>query len=204
MSSQRRSRSYKTKSRSRSASRSARRRVGRSASRSARRSASRSARRRSRSLRRRRSRSRSALRSASRRSRSARRSRSRSRSRSNEPSDKALYQSVKARIYKQVPKHSAYRSGLVVKAYKAAFKRKHGNSRQPYRGSRSRSRGLGRWFAEKWVNQRGEVGYKYKSDIYRPSRRVTQDTPKTYRELSPSAIRRARSKKSKTGRVDRF
>ena len=159
MSSQRRSRSYKTKSRSRSASR-----------------------------------------SASRRSRSARRSRSRS----NEPSDKALYQSVKARIYKQVPKHSAYRSGLVVKAYKAAFKRKHGNSRQPYRGSRSRSRGLGRWFAEKWVNQRGEVGYKYKSDIYRPSRRVTQDTPKTYRELSPSAIRRARSKKSKTGRVDRF
>jgi hypothetical protein len=116
------------------------------------------------------------------------------------PTDQKLYNSVKARVYKSNPIHSAYRSGHVVQAYKRAFARKHGSSRSPYRGSRSRSRkgsrsrsrkgsrsrsrkgsrsrsrstGLGRWFAERWRNQRGEVGYKYKGDVYRPTRRITK------------------------------
>ena len=37
-----------------------------------------------------------------------------------EPSDKKLYEKVKKEIYKKYPKHSAYRSGLLVKQYKAA------------------------------------------------------------------------------------
>lgn len=135
--------------------------------------------------------------------RSRSRSQFRSRSRPPQPTDRALYQRVKARIYTQNPIHSAYRSGMVVKAYKQAFRKKHGSSRSPYTGER-RKGNLSRWFKEKWVNQRGEVGYRYKSDVYRPSVRVNSRTPKTYRELSPSALQRARRQKSRTGHVDRF
>ena len=138
----------------------------------------------------------------------SRRSLSRSRCRADhpEPTDFALYQRVKDRVYQQNPTHSAYRSGMVVRAYKHAFAEKHGSSRSPYRASRRRrqSGGLARWFKERWVNQRGEVGYKYKSDVYRPSVRVNSRTPKTYRELSRSALRRARREKARTGHVERF
>jgi hypothetical protein len=92
---------------------------------------------------------------------------------------------------------------MVVKAYKKDFGKKYGSSRSPYIGQR-REGSLSRWFKEKWVNQRGEVGYRYKSDVYRPSVRVNSRTPKTYRELSPSALQRARRQKSRTGHVDRF
>ena len=34
------------------------------------------------------------------------------------PTDKKLYEKVKAEIYKKYPTHSAYRSGLLVKEYK--------------------------------------------------------------------------------------
>jgi hypothetical protein len=120
------------------------------------------------------------------------------------PSDPALYKRVKARVYKSIPKHSAYRSGIVVQQYKRAYKKKHGSSRSPYRGSRSRSRGLSRWFREKWRNQRGEVGYKYKSDVYRPTRRVSRKTPRTFKELGSKRISRARREKSRSGHVRRF
>lgn len=151
----------------------------------------------------------------------------------NTPTDLTLYNSVKARVYKSNPVHSAYRSGHVVQAYKRAFAKKYGSSRSPYRGgqnrsarrsrsrsrsrsrgkrsrsgrrsrSRSRSTGLGRWFAERWRNQRGEVGYKYKGDVYRPTRRVNKKTPTTFRELSPRRLSRARSEKKRTGRVSKF
>lgn len=119
------------------------------------------------------------------------------------PTDKTLYERVKARVYRSIPTHSAYRSGRVVQEYKRAFRKKHGSSRSPYRGSRSRSR-LGRWFKERWRNQRGEVGYRYKSDVYRPTRRVSRRTPRTFRELSRSRVSRARREKSRKGRVSRF
>ena len=35
-----------------------------------------------------------------------------------EPTNKKLYEKVKKEIYAKIPKHSAYRSGLVVKEYK--------------------------------------------------------------------------------------
>ena len=41
-----------------------------------------------------------------------------------EPKDKTLYESVKRRVYKKIPKHSAYRSGVLVKEYKEAYKKK--------------------------------------------------------------------------------
>jgi len=72
------------------------------------------------------------------------------------PTNKTLYNRVSARIKKKVPKHSAYRSGLIVKAYKKAGGK--------YSGTKSKGN-LGRWFKEKWRNQRGGVGYK-KKEMY--------------------------------------
>jgi hypothetical protein len=38
------------------------------------------------------------------------------------PKDEKLYNKVKYKVYKNIPKHSAYRSGILVKKYKEAFK----------------------------------------------------------------------------------
>ena len=123
----------------------------------------------------------------------------------NEPVDKALYNKTKKQLYKKYPKHSAYRSGLLVQAYKKAFASVYGPKKNPYTGTKATKKvGLNRWFAEKWLNQRGEVGYKYKSDVYRPTKRITKKTPTTFGELSKKQIKRARTEKYKTGHVKRF
>ena len=119
------------------------------------------------------------------------------------PKDKKLYEKIKKQIYKKIPKHSAYRSGLVVQKYKKTFKNKYGN-KNPYNGKYTQKKGLKRWFDEKWVNQRGEIGYKYKNDIYRPSKRITKKTPITHSELSKKEINKARRLKYSKGRVYRF
>ena len=113
-----------------------------------------------------------------------------------EPKNKKLYEEVKAEVYKKHPQHSAYRSGLLVKEYK----RRGGE----YIGKKNEEKGLGRWYREKWVNTRGETGYKNKSDIYRPSVRVNKDTTTTHKELSAKQIKEARAEKAKNGRVKKF
>ena len=119
-----------------------------------------------------------------------------------EPADIELYNKVKKKIYRDNPKHSAYRSGLLVQQYKKEFKNKYGDL-EPYIGKKTK-KGLTRWFQEKWLNQRGEVGYKFKSDIYRPTKRVTARTPRTFSELSKLQLERARREKALTGRVKKF
>ena len=111
------------------------------------------------------------------------------------PNNKSLYNKVKSEIYAKIPKHSAYRSGMVVKEYK-----KRGGT---YLGDKEEGK-LGRWFKEDWRNQRGEVGYKKKGDIYRPTKRVTKDTPTTHGELSKTEVKRAMKEKATTGRVKKF
>ena len=120
-----------------------------------------------------------------------------------EPVDKNLYNKVKQNVYKKIPKHSAYRSGIVVQQYKKKFSKKYGN-KSPYKGKKTRKKGISRWFDEKWVNQRGEIGYKNKNDIYRPSIRINKNTPTTHNELSKKQIKNARSEKYRKGRVKRF
>jgi hypothetical protein len=120
-----------------------------------------------------------------------------------QPRNMKLYNSIKKKIYKKHPNHSAYRSGLLVQAYKKEFKKKYGN-KEPYNGKKTSKKGLKRWFKEEWLNQRGEIGYKYKGDVYRPSKRITKKTPKTFKELNKKQIHKARTKKRKYGRVDKF
>ena len=105
----------------------------------------------------------------------------------------ALYKKAKAKYANM--KHSAYKSSLIVKDYK-----KRGGK---YRGSKTK-KGLTRWHKEKWRNQRGEEGYKKKGDIYRPTKRISEETPTTMNELSKSEIQTARKKKKTKGRVDKF
>ena len=77
-----------------------------------------------------------------------------------------MYEKVKKETYETYPKHSAYRSGLLVKRYKELGGK--------YKGKESSKFGLNRWFKEKWENQRGMTGYKYESDVYRPTVKVNE------------------------------
>ena len=113
-----------------------------------------------------------------------------------EPANKKLYEQVKRDIYKKYPKHSAYRSGLLVQAYKEA-----GGT---YKGKENKSSGLNLWFKSKWRNQRGEEGYRYKSDVYRPTVKVNDKTPTTFKELTKEQIETARKQKASKGRVRKF
>ena len=108
------------------------------------------------------------------------------------PLDAALYAKIKEKVYKEIPKHSAYRSGRVVQEYKAAGGK--------YSGSRAKG-SLNRWFKEDWRNQRGGKGYKRKGDVYRPTRRVSSKTPKTFQELGKGKITKAMREKSSRNRI---
>lgn len=120
-----------------------------------------------------------------------------------EPKDKPLYNRVKARVIKRIPKHSAYRSGIIVKEYKEAYKKKHGRG-SAYIGKKQEKKGLSRWFKEDWRTQSGKKTYSKKSDIFRPTKRITKDTPTTMKELSKSEIKSAQREKKKTGRVKKY
>ena len=112
------------------------------------------------------------------------------------PANQKLYEQVKKEIYEKYPKHSAYRSGLLVQEYK----RRGGT----YKGKENKSSGLNRWFKEDWKNQRGETGYKSKSDVYRPIVKVNKDTPTTFKELTKEQFEKARKEKKNKGRVSKF
>ena len=111
------------------------------------------------------------------------------------PADPALYKKVKDEVYARYPKHSAYRSGLLVQLYK-----KRGGT---YTGTKPKD-GLTRWFKEEWKADDGRTGYSSKSSVYRPTKRISSDTPLTFDELTKAEIARAKREKAKTGRVQRF
>ena len=119
-----------------------------------------------------------------------------------EPKDKELYNKIKNEINMKY-KPSAYRSGLLVQQYKKEYFKKHKNN-DAYIGDKPELSNLTRWFLEAWQNQRGEIGYKFNGDIYRPTIRINTDTPKTFNELTKSQIERAKKEKKQKGRVKKF
>lgn len=118
------------------------------------------------------------------------------------PRDKDLYEKIKKDIILKYPKHSAYRSGLIVKKYKEEYEKKYKN-KNAYIGKKNKE-GLIRWFSEDWKNQRGEIGYKKEGDIYRPTIRVNKNTPTTINELTKKQIEKAMKEKKTKGRVKKF
>jgi len=100
------------------------------------------------------------------------------------PENTQLYEQVKYEIYKVYPKHSAHRSGLLVQEYK----RRGGT----YIGKKTNNKRISQMVSGTMVNQRDEPFYRFNSDIYRPTIRITKDTPRTFSEISPQGTERAR------------
>ena len=105
----------------------------------------------------------------------------------------ALYKKAKAKYANM--KHSAYKSSLIVKDYK-----KRGGK---YSGKKTK-KGLTRWHKEDWRTASGSKTYKKKGDIFRPTKRISKDTPTTMGELSKDRIKRAEGEKARTGKVKRY
>ena len=85
-----------------------------------------------------------------------------------------LYEKAKRIVYQEYPKHSAYRSGQLVKRYKAM-----GGT---YSGKKENT-GLTNWFKENWKDI-GGLEYP----VYRPTKRVDKNTPLTPDEIDPENL----------------
>lgn len=90
------------------------------------------------------------------------------------PINKKLYEKAKEIVYPRYKKPSAYRSGAVVKLYKEMGGKFKENNGRP----------LARWFREEWK----DVGNK-EYPVYRPTKRVSKDTPLTASEIDPENLR---------------
>lgn len=90
------------------------------------------------------------------------------------PINKKLYEKVKSIVYPKYKKPSAYRSGAVVKLYKEMGGKFKDNG----------ERKLARWYKEEWK----DVGNQ-EYPVYRPTKRVTKDTPLTVTEIDPKNLK---------------
>ena len=64
---------------------------------------------------------------------------------------------------------------------------------------------LRRWFQEDWRTPKGKKTYSPgDSGIFRPTREVSSETPKTYSELTPADIAKAKKERRTKGRVSKF
>jgi len=107
------------------------------------------------------------------------------------PLNKKLYERVKAEIYPRYKKPSAYRSGAVVKRYKDLGGKFKDNNGRP----------LARWFKEEWkdVGNWGKANYGALPPypVYRPTERVSKETPLTPEEIDPENLQLQIAEKQK-------
>ncbi|AGE60165.1 hypothetical protein ATCVWI0606_653R [Acanthocystis turfacea Chlorella virus WI0606] len=105
------------------------------------------------------------------------------------PTDKATYDRIKRQVKAQVERWpSAYASGMVVQKYKAAMAAR---GVKPYKSSSppKKKTALARWYAEDWINVKsgkkcGEVRTKTYYPTCRPRKRISEETPRTSKELT--------------------
>lgn len=76
----------------------------------------------------------------------------------------------------------------------------------PFKKVRKTKEGLSlkRWFKEDWRTPSGSKDYSDGDVVFRPTKKVSKDTPKTYNELSPSDIAAGRKEKKTRGRVSKY
>lgn len=87
------------------------------------------------------------------------------------PLDTNLYERVKKEADEKYDKPSAYKSGWIVKRYKELGGK--------YKDDK-KTKGLKRWFREKWTDVAG-LDYP----VFRPTKRISKDTPLTADEIDP-------------------
>jgi len=63
---------------------------------------------------------------------------------------------------------------------------------------------LRRWFKEEWKTPKGKEDYTDGENTFRPTKRVTKDTPATWNELTPAEKARGKKEKNTKGRVSRY
>jgi len=85
--------------------------------------------------------------------------------------DQALYNRIKREADKIYEKPSAYKSGWIVKTYK---------SRGGAYEDDDKPKNLARWYKEKWA----DIGNK-DYPVYRPTKRISKETPLTADEIDP-------------------
>jgi hypothetical protein len=115
------------------------------------------------------------------------------------PTDLKTYNKIKDEMKSMRP--SAYKSGLIVQKYKREMDKK---GKTPYEGRKNQNEGLSRWYREMWRSDNGSIGYDFKNSVYRPTVRITKDTPITFSELTKQQIEKAKQQKAAKGRVKNF
>jgi len=111
------------------------------------------------------------------------------------PADPELYARIKAKIKRDSASRwpSAYLSGQLVQEYKSEMKKR---GKKPYTSSTpKKSSPLKRWYDEKWIDVKtgkpcGSVKTKDYYPTCRPKKKITEDTPRTARSLTPEQKKR--------------
>lgn len=99
------------------------------------------------------------------------------------PLDTKLYEKAKRIADEKYDKPSAYKSGFIVKTYKEMGGK--------YKDTGER-KGLKEWFQSEW-NDIGNKSYP----VYRPTKRVSKDTPLTVSEIAPKNLKKQIALKQK-------
>jgi len=63
---------------------------------------------------------------------------------------------------------------------------------------------LRRWFKEDWRTPKGKENYEGGENTFRPTKKVSKDTPKTWGEVTPASKAKAQKEKNTKGRVSRY
>jgi hypothetical protein len=63
---------------------------------------------------------------------------------------------------------------------------------------------LKRWFKENWQTPKGKKDYSGGENTFRPTKKISKDTPSTWSEVTPSEKARAQKEKNEKGRVSRY
>ena len=98
------------------------------------------------------------------------------------PANPELYNFAKSIIWSQYSKNSAYRSGALQKLYKSL-----GGKYTSKKPTNIDELPLKRWYLERWEDVNPN---KTKSSypLYRPTIRISKDTPKTEKEISKKRL----------------
>jgi hypothetical protein len=93
------------------------------------------------------------------------------------PLNTALYAKAKKIADAVYDRPSAYKSGFIVKKYKEMGGKYKEDGKE---------KKLKRWFKEEWANIGGNLAYP----VYRPTKRVSKNTPLTPSEIKPSNLKK--------------
>ena len=79
-------------------------------------------------------------------------------------------------------------------------------SNSPFKKVRKTKEGLAlkRWFKEEWKTPSGKEDYSDGENTFRPTRKISKDTPKTWSEVTPESKAKAQKEKNTKGRVTKY